>query len=309
MASSSATGTGSQVGSTYGTSTSSSSQALQWAQLVAELYQANRKPKAPSFATPPMSPEQRKLYDAYYESLQNPALKNNAAEVNSQVDQILDGYKNLSWTSPKTFSGDVGYSGSSTHTTPHVGNGFPDGGYAPDGNRRASPGSPAAMGFPNQHGGAGSVNRNPMNNDIRLDETIPGARSPETSANRNVGMSGDLRSVQPRGADGSYRPTYGDGHGSTIQMGSWATGAHATDPASNPTLGLREQARSMWDAAHDYINSHPGVINDLLKIGGVIAGVAGSGGLSLTLTGAYYINNLIHHGSQPAGTTPTGGKP
>lgn len=90
---------------------STASNALSALQLLYGMYKDNQPPK---FANQPLSPEQKQLYELYYKSLMNPALKDNAAKVSGMGADILAGYKNLSWQSPATFSGQKGYSGSST---------------------------------------------------------------------------------------------------------------------------------------------------------------------------------------------------
>lgn len=91
---------------------------LDWARLGLAAYQATKKP---SFANQPLSPEERKLYDLYYSTLMNPALKNNAAGVNATANQITEGYKDLRWQAPTLRNGQVaGYGGSRTSFTPNA---------------------------------------------------------------------------------------------------------------------------------------------------------------------------------------------
>lgn len=87
--------------------------------LAAKQYQDSKK--APKFAETPLSPEQKAILQMYMGSMGNPALKDNAAKVNSRADTILSGYDNLGWQSPKTFSGDVGYGGTRSPFAPKPG--------------------------------------------------------------------------------------------------------------------------------------------------------------------------------------------
>lgn len=92
-----------------------------------------RNPQKPNFAPVPLSPEQKQLYDVYLKSLMNPATANNSAYVNDIAKQQLQGLSGMKWTSPKTFSGDTGYSGSNTgFTTP----------WGPGGTSTAPPANP-----------------------------------------------------------------------------------------------------------------------------------------------------------------------
>lgn len=91
---------------------------IQAAQLIYGMYKDQNPPK-PKFAETPLSPEQKQLHELYLTSLMNPATANNAAYVNNIAQQQLAGLSGMKWTSPKTFSGDTGYSGSNTSfTTP-----------------------------------------------------------------------------------------------------------------------------------------------------------------------------------------------
>lgn len=87
--------------------------------LAAKQYQDSKK--APKFAETPLSPEQKKLLEMYMGSMGNPALKDNAANVNERAGTILSGYDNLGWKSPTTFSGDVGYGGTRSPFAPKPG--------------------------------------------------------------------------------------------------------------------------------------------------------------------------------------------
>lgn len=89
---------------------------IQAAQLIYQAYK-DKNPTDPKFAATPLSPEQKQLHQLYLQSLMNPATANNAAYVNDIAKQQLQGLSGMKWTSPKTFSGDVGYSGSNTSFT------------------------------------------------------------------------------------------------------------------------------------------------------------------------------------------------
>lgn len=94
-------------GASTSTSTSSSDW-IDWARLALGAYSSLKKPE---YKQTPLSPEQRQLYQLYLNSLMNPALKDNAAKVSTGADKILGGYGNVTWNSPKTFSGEYGYRG------------------------------------------------------------------------------------------------------------------------------------------------------------------------------------------------------
>ena len=65
----------------------------------------------PTFTQAQMSPEMKKIYDIYIASLMDPAYKDLGHDVTTRAKQQVDKLGAGSWTSPKTFSGDVGYSG------------------------------------------------------------------------------------------------------------------------------------------------------------------------------------------------------
>lgn len=84
---------------------------IQAAKMIRDEY-ARRNPQKPSFAPVPLSPEQKQIHELYLKSLMNPATANNAAYVSDIAKQQLQGLSGMKWTSPHTFSGDVGYGGS-----------------------------------------------------------------------------------------------------------------------------------------------------------------------------------------------------
>lgn len=89
---------------------------LDLARLGLGVYQSTRRP---SFTNQPLSPEERKLYDLYFKLLMNPALKDNASNVNEQTKQILNGYNGIGWQSPPMTNAHVpGYGGTRTPMTP-----------------------------------------------------------------------------------------------------------------------------------------------------------------------------------------------
>jgi len=79
-----------------------------WARLALGAYSALKKP---SFSQQPMSPEQKRIYQIYLDNLMNPTYQKLGPEVVSRAQQMTDKLGQGSWTSPKTFSGDVGYQG------------------------------------------------------------------------------------------------------------------------------------------------------------------------------------------------------
>lgn len=160
----------------------------------------------------------------YMGSMNNPALKDNAKMVNERAGTILGGYGDLGWQSPKTFSGDVGYKGTRSP--------FQGMATAPPPKPTAA-GQGSAVDRPNMQpmtgpGGAGSGSFAPMNRLTPVDggNMIPGARMPETSAARNVGMSGLATSTDPT-AGGRMLPSMINGgqmeYGSLPEMRSFAS--------------------------------------------------------------------------------------
>lgn len=92
--------------------------ALDWARLGYAVYK-DQNPRKPKFEAVPLSPEQKQLWDLYLKSMMNPALKNNAAQVNQNASEILRGYSNLKWESPALPGQERGYT-SSTPITPFM---------------------------------------------------------------------------------------------------------------------------------------------------------------------------------------------
>lgn len=129
----------------YTQPSNSSSSYYDWIRLGLAFKQYQDSKKAPQFAAQPMSPEQKAVLEKYMAALDNPALKNNAANVNARASTILGGYQNLGWQSPKTFSGDVGYAGT---RSPFAGQ------------PTAAPQAPVPQGP--QLGGAYTINNLPM---------------------------------------------------------------------------------------------------------------------------------------------------
>lgn len=173
-------------------------------------YQDAKKP--PKFAETPLSPEQRKLLEMYMGSMSNPALKDNAAKVDSRAEAILGSYSNLGWQSPKTFNGEVGYAGT---RSPFAG--------SPMANPSSIPGPPVqgssvppGSGGTQRPGGFMALNRiSPVDGG----NTIPGARMPENSWSRNVGVQGSTQSFNPT-ASGTMRPFDANLPGGQMQFGA-----------------------------------------------------------------------------------------
>lgn len=94
-----------------------SSSGSDWIDLVKLAMAWKDSNKTPKFKAVPQTPEEQELLRMYINGLKNPAMAGNAAEVSGMGRQVLNGYSNLSWQSPKTFSGEQGYSGSSTPFT------------------------------------------------------------------------------------------------------------------------------------------------------------------------------------------------
>ena len=86
---------------------------IDWVRLAIGAYQSMQKPK---FENVPLSPELKKMYDMYIQSLMNPDLKGLASDTAKRSTEILNGYQKLGWNSPETFSGQFGYQGSRTNT-------------------------------------------------------------------------------------------------------------------------------------------------------------------------------------------------
>lgn len=84
---------------------------IQATQLMYGMYK-DRNPSKPKFEPTPLSPEQRQLHELYLKSLMNPSTANNVSYLNDMAQQQLANLSNMKWTSPRTFSGDQGYSGS-----------------------------------------------------------------------------------------------------------------------------------------------------------------------------------------------------
>lgn len=78
----------------------------------------DRNPQKPKFEATPLSPEQKQIHEMYLQTLMNPATKDNASIVSGIAKQQLAGLSGMKWTSPHTFSGDVGYAGSNLGFTP-----------------------------------------------------------------------------------------------------------------------------------------------------------------------------------------------
>lgn len=93
--------------------TTGNSDAAQLAQIYLSWKQSQQKP---SFQNTPLTPEQKQLFDRYMTSLDNPATKNNTADISALANSNLQRLSGLSWQSPKTFSGSVGYGGSPAGT-------------------------------------------------------------------------------------------------------------------------------------------------------------------------------------------------
>lgn len=72
----------------------------------------DRNPPKPKFEATPLSPEQKQLHELYLQTLMRPETKNNAVMADNLIKQQLQGLSGMRWTSPRTFSGDVGYGGS-----------------------------------------------------------------------------------------------------------------------------------------------------------------------------------------------------
>jgi hypothetical protein len=81
---------------------------IDYARLALGAYQALKKP---SFSQQPMSPEQKQIYQIYLNNLMNPAYQKLGPDLVARMQQQTDKLGTGSWTSPKTFSGDVGYAG------------------------------------------------------------------------------------------------------------------------------------------------------------------------------------------------------
>jgi hypothetical protein len=182
---------------------------IDWARLGLSWYQSQRDPK---FKNVPLSPEQKQLHQIYLQTLMNPATKDNAAKVNEvawgQVNRLGSAG---GWTSPKTFSGQTGYSGAGAAP------------FLPQQSGPVAPPQPTRAGgqLADRSDANGTVGLRPGVKDRDMMgglDGIPGARMPETSVERNVGIPGYIGSTAPRGLGGDYRPMYGTGDDNYSQM-------------------------------------------------------------------------------------------
>lgn len=86
----------------------SSADWLRWAQFA---YGVQQDKKDPKFTAIPQTPEQKKLWELYWANVSNPAVTANRDYLRQfAANQIAQ--PTPTWTSPHTFSGDVGYGGS-----------------------------------------------------------------------------------------------------------------------------------------------------------------------------------------------------
>jgi hypothetical protein len=250
-------GTG-QAGSTYeqakandATKSKSERDWLDWAQFAHAAYQDNRAPKTKNI---PLSPEMKKLYDAYYANVMNPATRDNAAKVNQagweQVNRLAGAG---GWTSPKTFSGQTGYSG--TGAAPTLSRPIQSGPIAP-------PAPTVAGGSNAERGGStGAMGVRPGVRDrdvVGGVDTIPGARMPETDPERNVGIPGYIGSTAPRGLGGDQRPYYGTGGGDYSQMQDGQLPAAVSGALG--MLGDKIKGMDPWDVAKFVANAVGGPV-------------------------------------------------
>lgn len=169
----------------------------------------------PSFSQAPMSPEMKQIYQMYINSLMDPAYKNLGHDVVARAQQQADRLGQGSWTSPKTFSGDVGYRGTGAGAF-----GVPSG---------LSPWTDSAKNttFPGQHlpimssSAAGSAEGGPaVQKFVRnMQQWEPASgfpmapTSPEVDPNREVSLdrvNHPLANINPTGANGSLFQTGAD---------------------------------------------------------------------------------------------------
>lgn len=94
-------------------STAASTDDSWWMDLMRLYYGYKMETRDPKFSAPPLTPEQKQLWNLYLKTLTNPAF-DNAAGVAGMGKQILGGYQNLGWDAPTTSTGQTGYKGSQT---------------------------------------------------------------------------------------------------------------------------------------------------------------------------------------------------
>jgi hypothetical protein len=225
---------------------------IDWARLGLQYYQSQKQPK---FKTPPLTPEQKQVWDLYYQSLQNPAIKNNAANVQGMSSQILQGYQNMSWNAPKTIQnrggvnpGPAGYAGSRTSFTP------------PPAMGSQAPVVPGAtpQPAPRQNGGSG----------------IGGAES---------GGTAPMAEMQ-----GQRRPSGVPDFGGWVSVGDGRQGAGVSGSPVD-TQGLRETFGRIDQAWDSFRASHPTLAN---LTQGAITALATTLGLPLALVARWAFNRM-----------------
>jgi hypothetical protein len=270
-------GTG-QAGSTYeqakaneATKANSGTDWLDWARMAYGVYQDNRAPKTKNI---PLSPEMKKLYDAYYANVMNPATRDNAAKVNQagweQVNRLAGAG---GWTSPKTFSGQTGYSG--TGAAPTLSRPIQSGPIAPP----APTGAAGSNGIRAEQSGTMGVRPGVKDRDVvgGLDG-IPGARMPEDDYQRNVGLPGFTTSTAPTGL-----------HPGNVTPPGYGTTGGGMEYGQLPPA-IIDLGRSIWE--------NKGTIWDVVK------GIAGAMGIPLNQAEALVrgsIRLLTGGNNQPQG--------
>lgn len=173
--------------------------------LAAKQYQDSKK--APKYASTPLSPEQKALLEMYMGSMGNPALKDNAANVNARASTILGGYNNLGWQSPKTFGGAVGYAGTRSPFAAQAGNAQPSSSTTPAGAQRPEVRSDMGGSMPLREGNLQRTLPSDMGEGPMMDESIYGwmTRNPSGASPRDYPTyfpEGQQPPAATRGKDG-----------------------------------------------------------------------------------------------------------
>lgn len=176
---------------------SSKSSWVDWFNAALGAYTALKKP---SYQQAPLSPEQKRIYELYINSLMNPDLKDLASRTSKSSQEILNGYQGVGWNSPTTFSGQFGYRGSRTPTTPTaVNNQLPPGQ------------TPGRTIFDNSDRdgtafGEGSQRREPFNRVWEPTGEFPfSPRSPQNDPNKEASIRNPLLGTNPTGQSGDMR--------------------------------------------------------------------------------------------------------
>lgn len=177
---------------------------LDLARLGYAIYQ-DRNPRKPQFAEVPLSPEQKQMWDLYLKSMMNPALKNNAAQVNQNAGEILSGYSNLKWQSPALPGQTQGYT-SHTPFTPFANQAPPQA--QPQATPQGGQISPNGLAFGGGSGVAGDLGRLPMHRMQDSEDRPMGVMEEIGSLSAGMGLD-PMNRIHAGNATGDpgYQPT------------------------------------------------------------------------------------------------------